>query len=111
MELKQTIAYAELTAHCSSDALPHKRRVSDYTGAVPLETRPEGKRAYDLLRNGGADVLIAYRIDRIVRPLEDGTEASIVRMIYHWYTVSDENLVPLTEYAITHKLSKMGIPN
>ena len=51
------------------------------------------------------------RIDRIVRPPEDGTEASIVRMIYHWYTVSDENLVPLTEYAITHKLSKMGIPN
>jgi site-specific DNA recombinase len=46
----------------------------DYTGAVPLETRPEGRKAYDLLRNGAADVLIAYRIDRIVRPPEDGDE-------------------------------------
>ncbi|NTU64135.1 MAG: recombinase family protein, partial [Chloroflexi bacterium] len=46
----------------------------DYTGAVPLETRPDGRKAYDLLRSGGADVLIAYRIDRIVRPPEDGDE-------------------------------------
>lgn len=24
----------------------------DYTGAAPLETRPEGRKAYDLLRSG-----------------------------------------------------------
>jgi site-specific DNA recombinase len=46
----------------------------DYTGAVPLEMRPEGRKAYDMLHNGQAEVLVAYRIDRIVRPPEDGDE-------------------------------------
>lgn len=46
----------------------------DFTGAVPIEARPEGRKAYTMLRNGEADVLIAYRIDRVVRPPEDGDE-------------------------------------
>lgn len=46
----------------------------DYTGAVPLETRPEGRRAYAMLRSSEADVMIAYRMDRLARPPEDGDE-------------------------------------
>lgn len=46
----------------------------DFTGTTPIEARPEGRKAYELLRSGAADVLIAYRIDRIVRPPEDGDE-------------------------------------
>ena len=46
----------------------------DFTGAVPIEQRPEGRNAYTMLANGEADVLIAYRIDRIVRPPEEGDE-------------------------------------
>jgi site-specific DNA recombinase len=172
----------------------------DYTGTTPIEQRPEGRKAYDLLRHGAADVLIAYRIDRIVRPPEDGdewdmpvlirglaklgreihvcnrgqlktdfaslliamldarkageerrdiierttrgrngkaqegkvigtgihpygyryednkfeiieTEAVIVRMIYQWYiSGDDENHAPMTDYAITRRLSTLGIP-
>jgi DNA invertase Pin-like site-specific DNA recombinase len=48
--------------------------IDDYTGTVPIESRPEGRKAYEMLRNNQADVLIAYRIDRIVRPPEDGDE-------------------------------------
>ena len=47
----------------------------DFTGTSPIETRPEGRKAYAMLRNGQADVLIAYRIDRIVRPPEEGDPA------------------------------------
>jgi site-specific DNA recombinase len=48
--------------------------MDDYTGTVPIEQRPEGRKAYDMLHSNQADVLIAYRIDRIVRPPEDGDE-------------------------------------
>jgi hypothetical protein len=40
--------------------------MDDYTGTVPIEQRPEGRNAYDMLHSNQADVLIAYRIDRIV---------------------------------------------
>jgi site-specific DNA recombinase len=46
----------------------------DYSGATPIEHRPEGRKAYTLLQSGGADVIIAYTIDRFVRPPEDGDE-------------------------------------
>ena len=171
----------------------------DFTGASPIETRPEGRKAYEMLRSDQAEVLIAYRIDRIVRPPEDGDEwdmpilirglaklgkeihtldrgqlktdfgslliamldarsagderrkmierttrgrnrkaqegkipgggkppygytfadgalvvnenqAVIIRMIYQWYISGDDDHEPMTDYAITHKLSKMGIP-
>jgi len=46
----------------------------DYSGATPIEHRPEGRKAYTMLQGGGADVIIAYTIDRYVRPPEDGDE-------------------------------------
>ena len=46
----------------------------DYSGATPIEFRPEGKKAYAMLQGGQADVIIAYTIDRFVRPPEDGDE-------------------------------------
>ncbi len=46
----------------------------DYTGTSPIESRPEGRKAYEMLSSNQADVFIAYRIDRIVRPPEDGDE-------------------------------------
>jgi len=46
----------------------------DYSGATPIEFRPEGGKAYTMLQTGGADVIIAYTIDRFVRPPEDGDE-------------------------------------
>ncbi|MBI4672794.1 MAG: recombinase family protein [Chloroflexi bacterium] len=46
----------------------------DYSGATPIEHRPEGRKAYAMLQSGAADVIIAYTIDRFVRPPEDGDE-------------------------------------
>jgi site-specific DNA recombinase len=46
----------------------------DFTGTVPLEQRPEGKKAYAMLRSGEADALIIYTVDRLVRPPEEGDE-------------------------------------
>ena len=46
----------------------------DFTGAVPIEARPEGSKAFKMLNNGEADVLIVYTMDRLVRPPEDGDE-------------------------------------
>jgi site-specific DNA recombinase len=46
----------------------------DYTGAVPIEFRPEGKKVFDLLRSGAADAIIVYTMDRLVRPPEEGDE-------------------------------------
>lgn len=48
--------------------------LDDFTGTVPLELRPEGKKAFQTLKNGQADVLIVYTMDRLVRPPEDGDE-------------------------------------
>lgn len=46
----------------------------DFTGSVPIEMRPEGKKAFQMLKSDEADVLIAYTMDRLVRPPEDGDE-------------------------------------
>jgi len=46
----------------------------DYSGATPIEYRPEGSKAYAMLQSDKADVIIAYTIDRFVRPPEDGDE-------------------------------------
>jgi site-specific DNA recombinase len=46
----------------------------DYSGATPIEARPEGRKAFTLLKSGEADCLIAYAVDRLVRPPEDGDE-------------------------------------
>lgn len=46
----------------------------DYSGATPIEHRPEGRKAYAMLQSGDADLIIAYTIDRFVRPPEDGDE-------------------------------------
>ena len=46
----------------------------DYSGATPIEHRPEGRKAYTMLQSGDADAIIAYTIDRFVRPPEDGDE-------------------------------------
>ena len=46
----------------------------DYSGATPIEHRPEGRKAYAMLQTGSADAIIAYTIDRYVRPPEDGDE-------------------------------------
>ena len=46
----------------------------DYSGATPIEYRPEGGKAYVTLKGDGADVIIAYTIDRFVRPPDDGDE-------------------------------------
>ena len=46
----------------------------DYSGATPIEFRPEGAKAYAMLKSNAADVIIAYTIDRFVRPPEDGDE-------------------------------------
>ncbi len=64
---------------CMKYALEHDFSIvgefsDDYTGTVPLEQRPEGKKAFTMLKNGQADVLIVYTMDRLVRPPEDGDE-------------------------------------
>ncbi|CAG0936306.1 hypothetical protein TFLX_05174 [Thermoflexales bacterium] len=194
----------------NENTLPFQCFTDDYTGTVPIEQRPEGKRAYKMLADGGADALIIYSVDRLVRPPQEGDEwempilirglaklnkeihvcnrgqlktdfaslliamldaksagderrkiiertvrgrnrkakdgkvigsgkppygyryayettpkgklkvagleiieieAVIIRLIYQWYiSGDDDNHEPLTDYAITHKLSAMGIP-
>ncbi|MBI3741037.1 MAG: recombinase family protein [Chloroflexi bacterium] len=46
----------------------------DYTGTVPIERRPEGKKVYAMLSSNEADAIIAYTVDRLVRPPEEGDE-------------------------------------
>ncbi|MBI5879940.1 MAG: recombinase family protein [Chloroflexi bacterium] len=46
----------------------------DYTGSVPIEYRPAGKQAYEMLKSGEANALICYAVDRLVRPPEEGDE-------------------------------------
>ncbi len=46
----------------------------DYSGATPIEFRPEGSKAYTMLKSGAADAIIAFTIDRFVRPPQDGDE-------------------------------------
>ena len=52
-----------------------------FTGTIPIEARPEGRTAYDMLRGNQADALIAYRMDRIARPPQDGDEWDIPALI------------------------------
>jgi len=37
----------------------------DFSGATPIEARPEGRKAFTMLKSGAADCLIAYAMDRI----------------------------------------------
>lgn len=53
----------------------------DFTGTVPIESRPNGKTAYQMLLDGRADVLVAYRMDRLTRPPEEGDEWDIPVLI------------------------------
>lgn len=53
----------------------------DYTGAVPIEQRPEGSKAFAMLTSGEADALIVFAIDRLVRPKMDGDEWDIPILI------------------------------
>ena len=46
----------------------------DYTGTIPLERRPEGRKVYAMLSGNQADVIVAYTVDRLVRPPEEGDE-------------------------------------
>ena len=46
----------------------------DFTGSIPIEMRPEGKKAFTMLKSGEADALICFTMDRLVRPPEDGDE-------------------------------------
>lgn len=48
--------------------------VDDYTGTVPIEARPEGRKAFTLLKSSDADCLIANETTRLARPPEDGDE-------------------------------------
>jgi site-specific DNA recombinase len=46
----------------------------DYTGAVPIELRPEGSKAHALLKEDRADAIVVFSVDRLVRPPNDGDE-------------------------------------
>jgi site-specific DNA recombinase len=53
----------------------------DYTGTVPIEQRPEGRKAYEMLKMGAADGLLVWKMNRLVRPLEDGDEWAVLPLI------------------------------
>jgi site-specific DNA recombinase len=53
----------------------------EYTGTVPIEQRPEGAEAFAMLANGDADALIAYSVDRLVRPPEEDDEWEMVILV------------------------------
>jgi site-specific DNA recombinase len=66
-------------AACRKYAVQHSLVIvgefqDDFTGTVPIEMRPEGKKAFTMLKQDEADVLVCYTIDRLVRPPEDGDE-------------------------------------
>ena len=46
----------------------------DFTGTMPIERRPEGSKVYALLSGNQADAIIAYTVDRLIRPPEEGDE-------------------------------------
>lgn len=47
----------------------------DFTGAKPIGQRPEGKKAWIMLRSGGADGLIVWNVSRLGRDLVDALTA------------------------------------
>ena len=53
----------------------------DYSGATPIEARPEGRKAFTMLKSSEADCLIAYSMDRIARPPEEGDEWDMPNLI------------------------------
>ncbi len=53
----------------------------DYTGTVPIEQRPEGRKAYDMLKRGAAGGLLVWRMNRLARPLDDGDEWAIPPLV------------------------------
>lgn len=59
-------------AHIGYEVIAEFRE--DYSGATAIEQRPEGRKAYAILKSNEADALIAYKIDRLVRPPEEGDE-------------------------------------
>ncbi len=61
----------------------------DFTGSIPIEYRPEGKKAYAMFRND-ADALIAYRVDRLARPSEDGDEWEFTAIVQSLAKVKKE---------------------
>jgi site-specific DNA recombinase len=73
-------------AACRKYAVSHGFEIvgtfkDDYTGTVPIEQRPEERKAYTMLTSAEADVLIVYSVDRLVRPPEDGDEWDILILI------------------------------
>ena len=53
----------------------------DYTGTVPIEQRPEGSKAYAMLKRGAADGVLVWKMNRLVRPLEEGDEWALPPLI------------------------------
>jgi len=73
-------------AACRDYAASHDMIVAgefsdDYTGTVPIERRPEGSKAYELLQSDSADAIIVYRADRMGRPAAEGDEWDIPPLI------------------------------
>ena len=60
----------------NENTVPYPCFADDYTGTAPIELRPEGRKVYDMLASNGADVLVAYRVDRIIA-LEPADNASL----------------------------------
>ena len=53
----------------------------DYTGTVPIEQRPEGRKAYDMLKSGVADGVLVWKMNRLARPLDAGDEWAIPPLV------------------------------
>jgi site-specific DNA recombinase len=53
----------------------------DYTGTVPFEQRPEGSKAYNMLKSGAADGVLVWRMNRLARPLDAGDEWAIPPLV------------------------------
>jgi site-specific DNA recombinase len=55
--------------------------MDDFTGTVPIEQRPEGKRVFEILRGGDADAMVVEEMSRLVRPKDEGDEWDISSLI------------------------------
>jgi DNA invertase Pin-like site-specific DNA recombinase len=53
----------------------------DYTGTVPFEQRPEGSKAYNMLKSGAADGVLVWKMNRLARPLDAGDEWAIPPLV------------------------------
>jgi site-specific DNA recombinase len=73
-------------AACRDYAAAHDMAVvgefsDDFTGTVPIEHRPEGGKAYELLQSDSADAIIVHRASRLYRPANEGDEFKTPLMI------------------------------